>query len=147
MKICQKKKDLLIALIKSNESHVELLKDNDSNTKIGDTRKLFNKHRSNFSRKELKRHREKLRIKEPVYNFLKEKEQKSILINIKKRVLKNIDRYSKNFKNNLKEKLQKYRYNITYGLDYLFNELDKVDYYEPKQVKTAFNGSYVSYER
>ena len=49
----------------------------------------------------------------------------------------------KNFKKDL-DKLQKY--SITYGLDYLFNELDEVDYYEPKEVKSAFNGNYVLYE-
>ena len=61
-------------------------------------------------------------------------------------MLKNIDKYSKNFKNDLKEKLQKYQYNITYGLDYLFNKLDEVNSYEPKEVMSAFNGSYVLYE-
>ena len=75
--------------------------------------------------------------------FLKEKEQEGSLTNRQKRVLKNIDRYLKNFKKDL-EKLQKY--SITYGLDYLFNELDEVDYYEPKEVKSAFNGNYVLYE-
>ena len=44
------------------------------------------------------------------------------------------------------EKLQKYQCNITYGLDYLFNELDEKDYYEPKKVKNAFDGSYLLYE-
>ena len=58
-------------------------------------------------------------------------------------MLKNIERYLKNFKKDL-EKLQKY--SITYGLDYLFNELDEVDYYEPKEVNSAFNGSYILYE-
>ena len=43
------------------------------------------------------------------------------------------------------EKLQKYQYNITYGLDYLFNELNE-DYYEPKEIKSAFDGSYMLYE-
>ena len=57
-------------------------------------------------------------------------------------MVKNIDRYLKNFNNDL-EKLQKYQHNITYGLDYLFNELNEVDYYEPKEVKSAFGGSYV----
>ena len=42
-------------------------------------------------------------------------------------MLKNIDKYLKNFKNDL-EKLQKYQDNITYGLDYLFNELNEEDY-------------------
>ena len=58
-------------------------------------------------------------------------------------MLKNIGRYLKNLMKDLK-KLQKY--SITYGLDYLFNELDEVDYYEPKEVKSAFNGNYVLYE-
>ena len=84
-----------------------------------------------------------LRKKEAVYNFSKRKEQEGSLTNRQKRVLKNIDRYLKNFKKDL-EKLQKY--SITYGLDYLFNELDEVDYYEPKEVKSAFNGNYVLYE-
>ena len=60
-------------------------------------------------------------------------------------MLKNIDRYLKNFKNDL-EKLQKYQYNITYGLDYLFNELSEVDYYKPTEVKSVFDGSYILYE-
>ena len=30
-----------------------------------------------------------------------------------------------------------------YGLDYLFNE---EDYYEPKEIKSAFDGSYILYE-
>ena len=84
-----------------------------------------------------------LRKKEVVYNFSKRKEQEGSLTNRQKRVLKNIDRYLKNLKKDL-EKLQKY--STTYGLDYLFNELDEVDYYEPKEVKSAFNGNYVLYE-
>ena len=59
-------------------------------------------------------------------------------------MLKNIDSYLKNFKKDL-DKLQKYQYSITYGLDYLFNELSE-DYYKPTEVKSAFNGSYMSYE-
>ena len=84
----------------------------------------------------------KLSKKEAVYDFWKEKEQEGSL---RKKVLKNIDRYLKNFKKYL-EKLQKYQYNITYGLDYLFNELDEGDYYEPREVKSAFDGSYMLYE-
>ena len=63
-------------------------------------------------------------------------------------MLKNIDKYLKNLKNlkNTKklkkdlEKLQKHQYNTTYGLDYLFNELK-----EPKEIKGAFDGSYMLY--
>ena len=57
-------------------------------------------------------------------------------------MLKNIGRYLKKLNNDLK-KLQKYQDNITYGLDYLFNEVNEEDYYEPKEIKSAFDGSYV----
>ena len=83
--------------------------------------------------------------KEAIYNFLKDKEQKDSLTNREKRELKNIDRYLKNFKNYL-DKFHKYQYNITYGLDYLFNELNEKDYYRPTKIKSAFDGTYVLYE-
>ena len=60
-------------------------------------------------------------------------------------MLKNIDRYLKKLNNDLK-KLYKYQDNITYGLDYLFNGVNEEDYYEPKEIKSAFDGSYVLYE-
>ena len=60
-------------------------------------------------------------------------------------MLKKIDRYLENFKKDL-DKLQKYQYNITYGIDYLFNELNEEDYYKPTEVKSAFDGSYILYE-
>ena len=46
------KEDLLIALLKSNHRYTELLKTDDSNTEIGETKKLFNNFRNNFSREE-----------------------------------------------------------------------------------------------
>ena len=55
--------------------------------------------------------RKKLHKKEAFYELLKEKEQNGSLTNREKKVLKNIDKYLKNFKNDL-EKLQKYQYNI-----------------------------------
>ena len=71
--------------------------------------------------------------------FLKEKDG---LTDKEKIVLKNIGKYLKKLNNDLK-KLQKYQDNITYGLDYLFNE---EDYYKPTEVKSAFDGNYVLYE-
>ena len=68
------KEDLLIALLKSNPSHTELLKIDDSNTEIGETKKLFNNLRNNFSREEIKKHREKFHKKERVYNYSKGKD-------------------------------------------------------------------------
>ena len=117
---------------------------NDINA-IQETRKLFNERRSNLSRKEINEIRKKLYKKEAVYNFLKEKEQEGSLTNKQKNVLKNIGRYLKKLNNDLK-KLQKYQDNITYGLDYLFNELNEEDYYKPTEVKSAFDGGYVLYE-
>ena len=87
----------------------------------------------------------KLNKKEANYYSLKEKGKKSSLTNKEKKKLGNIDKYLKNFKNDL-DKSQKYQYNITYGLDYLFSEFNEVDYYEPKEVKSAFNDSYVLYK-
>ena len=112
---------------------------------IKEVRQLFNEVRSNFSREETKRIRKELYKKEVVYNFLKEKEQEGSLTNKQKNVLKNIDKYLKKLNNDLK-KLYKYQYNITYGLDYLFNELNEEDYYEAKEIKSAFDGSYILYE-
>ena len=93
---------------------------NNSINAIKEARKLFNEVRNNLSREETNEIREKLYKKESVYNFLKEIEQEGSLTNRQKRVVNNIDRYLKNFKKDL-EKLQKN--SITYGLDYLFNEL------------------------
>ena len=108
------------------------------NIPIKEVRELFNELGNNLSREEINRIRKKLYKKEAVYNFLKEKDS---LTNKQKNVLKNIVRYLKNFKNYL-EKLQKCRY-ITYGLDYLFNEVNEEDYYKPTEVKSAFDGNYV----
>ena len=101
---------------------------NDTNV-LKDARKLFNERRSNFLRKETKRIRKELYKKETVYSSLKEKDS---LTNKEKIVLKNISKYLKKLNIDLK-KLQKYQDSITYGLDYLFNELNEEDYYEPKK--------------
>ena len=115
---------------------------NDVINAIKEVRELFNELRSNLSREEINRIRKELYKKEAVYNFLKEKDG---LTDKEKIVLKNIGKYLKKLNNDLK-KLQKYQDNITYGLDYLFNELNEEDYYEPKEIKSAFDGSYMLYE-
>ena len=117
---------------------------NDINT-FKEARRLLNERRRNLLRKETNEIRKKLHKKEAVYNFLKEEERKGSLTNKEMKVLKNIEKYLKNFENDL-EKLQKYQRNTTYSLDYLFNELNEVDYYEAKEVKCAFDGSYMLYE-
>ena len=112
------------------------------NNSIKEVREFFNDIRGSLSREEINRIRKELYKKEAVYNSLKEKDS---LTNKQKNVLKNIGRYLKNYKN-YSEELQKYQYNITYGLDYLFNEVNEEDYYKPTETKSAFDGNYVAYE-
>ena len=109
------------------------------NNAIKEVRELFNGLRSYLSREEINRIRKELYKKKAVYNFLKEKD---CLTDKEKIVLKNIGTCLKKLNNDLK-KLQKYQDNITYGLDYLFNE---EDYYKPTEVKSAFDVSYMLYE-
>ena len=123
-----------------NEHNEENYNSNNDINAFKKVRNLLNELRSNFLRKENNEIRKKIYKKETVYNSLKEKDS---LTNEEKKALKKIDRYLKNFKKDL-EKLQKYQYNITHGLDHLFNEED--DYYKPREVKSAFDGSYVLYE-
>ena len=137
------KEDLLIALIKSNESYTELLKSEDnSNREIGETKKLFNKLRSNFSRKEMKEHRRKFHKKEVIYNILKEKDS---LTKKEEKTLKSINEYFKKLKEDL-NKIKIYQHSTTRDIDYLFNEINKEDYCEPVEIKGAFNGNYIEYE-
>ena len=109
----------IIYFDEDNEKHINAFKD---------ARDLLNERRSNLLLKETNEIRKKLYKKEAVYNFLKDKEQNGSLTNEEKKVLKRINRYLKNFKHDL-ENLQKYQYNTTQGLDYLFNEPIEDDYY------------------
>ena len=60
--------------------------------KLKEVRELFNEVRSNLSREETKRIRNKLYKKESIYNFLKEK---NTLTDKEKIVLKNTGKYLK----------------------------------------------------
>ena len=115
------------------------MKSTTTNNQIKEVRELFNEIRGNLSPEKINEIRNKLYRKGIVYNFLKEKDD---LTDNKKNVLKNIGRYLKKLNNDFKN-LQKYQDNITYGLDYLFND---EDYYKPTEVKSAFDGNYVLYE-
>ena len=124
---------------------MESTSQSNNNNVIKEVRELFNDLRSNLSLEETKRIRKELYKREVVYNFLKEKEQEGSLTNEQKNVLKNIGTYLKKLNSDLK-RLQKYQDNITYGLDYLFNEVNEEYYHEPREIKSAFDGSYVLYE-
>ena len=77
-----------------NEKHINAFKD---------ARDLLNERRSNLLLKERNEIRKKLFKKEVLYNFLKDKEQNGSLKNEEKKVLKRINEYLKNFKNDLDE--------------------------------------------
>ena len=100
-----------------NEHNEEDYVSNNNTSAIKEIRKLLNEHRSNLSREETKRIRKKLRRIEAFY-VLKEKEQKDSLTSRQKNMLRNDERYLKDLKKDL-DKLQKYQYNVTYGLDKL----------------------------
>ena len=78
---------------------MESTRQNNSINAINNARMLINELRSNLSREETKRIRDKLYKREAIYNVLKEKDS---LTNKEKKVLKNIDRYPKNVSLHLK---------------------------------------------
>ena len=60
-------------------------------------------------------------------------------------MLKNIDKYFKQLKEDL-NKIKIYQYNTTCDIGYLFNEITKEDYYEPIEIKSAFDRNYTEYK-
>ena len=90
---------------------MESTRRNNSIDAINNARMLLNELRSDLSREETKRIRDKLFKKEAIYNFFQQKhsfKEKKVLKNIA-RYLKNISMHLKNLKQHFK-KLQKYQY-------------------------------------
>ena len=73
------REELLLTLLKSNQSREELRRSEDNNVEIGETKKLFNKFRNNFSKEEIKNIRKKFRFREIIDDKLKGLEQKDSL--------------------------------------------------------------------
>ena len=73
------KENVLIALLKSNKSHTKLCIGKDNNVEIGETKKIFNEFRNNFSKEEIKKIRRKFHYMEEIGEYLKELEQKDTL--------------------------------------------------------------------
>ena len=63
------REELLIALLKSKQSHAELRRSKDNNAEIVETKKIFNELRNRFSKEKIKKLEE---------NFVLEKELASI---------------------------------------------------------------------
>ena len=152
------REDLLIALLKSNQSHTEIRKSNHSNKEIEETKKIFNELRNNFSKEKIKKIREKFDDKEHLDEYFKKLEEDSLTDKEKK----HIKRYTKglqkteDFLRKLKEDLnksKKYRYDIEdieqkgiKEIENLFNKISEEDYYEPIKIRDSFDGNYIEYE-
>ena len=154
------KEDLLIALLKSNQSHTELRRSEDNNEEIQETKKIFNELRNNFSKKEIKKIRKKFYLKEYFKEYLEKLEQKDSLTEKEKqkkelcaKTLKKIEEYLKKSKEDL-NRFKRYQYNIIEDIDYkgineieyLFNKINEKDYYKPIKTKLAFDDDYIEYE-
>ena len=70
------REELLIALLKSKQSHVELHKSKSNNVEIEETKNIFNELRNKFSKLKIKEIREKLHEKERTDKYFKELEKK-----------------------------------------------------------------------
>ena len=117
------KEDLLIALLKSNQDHTELRRSEDNNTEIGETKKLFNKLRNNFSKKEIKKIRRKICFRKSIDKYLKELEQKDSLTEQEKqkkkcytKEIQKAEEFFKKLKENL-NRLEKHQYNNNEDID------------------------------
>ena len=102
-------------------------------------KKLFNNNRDSLSRDEINRIRTNLYKKQLIYDFLRTKPN---LNDDQWRVFKRIPKYLKKLRTDLSKRYN-YQENYLYGIYRLFNE---DAYYEPVEVKSAFNGNYVLYE-
>ena len=70
------REDLLISLLKSKQSHADLLSSKDNNTEIEQTKKNFNELRNRLSKEKIKKIRRKFRFREGIDKYLKELEKK-----------------------------------------------------------------------
>ena len=95
------REDLLIALLKSKQSHIKLRRSKDNNAEIEETKNFFNELRKNFSKEEIKKIR-KFPFKESIDEYLKELEQKDSLTEQEKREKKVTSKNYERLKNILK---------------------------------------------
>ena len=72
------KEELLIALLKSEQSFAELGRSKDNNTEIKEIKEEFNALRNSFSKEKTKEIRKKFRFREEISEYLKELEKKIV---------------------------------------------------------------------
>ena len=104
------KEDLLLALLKSNKSHTELLKSESNNAEIEETKKIFNDYRHQFTKEKMKEARKNFSDMVVFDEYLKGLEEKD---NLTKKEKRNKERYTeklqeaKEYIEKLKEDLNK----------------------------------------
>ena len=131
------REELLIALLKSKQSHSELYKSKSNNAEIEETKKIFNELRNKFSKSKIKEIRKNLYEKEKGLENEEEQEKKQHAKELKKikKSLEKLKRYHDKDDQDYK--------GIRY-IENLFNKIDE-DYYKPIKTKGAFNNNYVEY--
>ena len=154
------KEDLLVALLKSNQSHTELWRDIDNNVEIEETKKIFNKLRNNFSKKEVEKIRIKFHNAKEIDEYLKELEQKDSLTEEEKqekkhynKKLQEYEEFFKKLKENL-NRLERHQHSDNEDLEYkgirhiekLFNKINEDYYYKAIKIKGPFNDNCMEYE-
>ena len=167
------KEDLLITLLKPNQSLAELQKSKSNNAKMEETRKSFNELKNRFSKKGIKEIRKTFYEKEKIDKYFKklerendlkyeekkvkkyqeEREKKQHLKElVKENALKKAKKFLKTLRKHL-DTIKKHRNHYSDDPDYeeiksienLFNKIDE-DYYKPVKTKGAFNDNYIEYE-
>ena len=112
------KEELLIALLKSEQSREELCKSKSSNTETEETRKIFNEIRNKFSKSKIKENRKKLYEIESGLESEEEQDRRQHAEKLRA------------FKNYLKESREEIKRN----------------YCRPKKAKSSFNNNYIVHE-
>ena len=66
------REELFIVLLKSKQTHEELLRSKDNNSEIEETKKIFKELINRFSKEKIKRIRRKFRFRKVIDEYLKE---------------------------------------------------------------------------
>ena len=112
------KEGLLIALLKSEQSHAELYKSESNNAEIEETIKIFNEIRNKLSKSTIKE------IRKDLYE--------------KKKRLKNEEKWVRRKHAKELKKIKKY-------FEW-FREKIKINYCKPVKIKSVFNNNYIEYK-
>ena len=129
------KEDLIISLLKSQESTAELFNYNNDN-EISDIRRIINRLRDILPKKDRKEIKDKLYKIEHQRNILEEERERNDEYHRKLvRILNNKEEHSPNDRND-------FDYFGIRDIPILFSETSKEDYYKPIFVKSSHKGNY-----